>query len=469
MTCRTRLIGPLVLAALGLLMNGGLFAGPAVIVFTADTEGHAGPCTECPGHSGLGGLARRATAVSKLRGQAPVLLLDAGNALYGPDSIAGNGGVIVRAYNALAYDAVNLTPRDFRLGKPAVTDALKEAKFAAVSANLLDVDTGQPLVRPYVVKETGGRRVAVLGLSEQPAGMEYLPHLKRQLAGVRIVPPAEALAQWLPKAKAQADDVVVLYYGSATGAKKIADSFGNGLAAILVGGARPEELPQTSGVPLVATSDHGKAVARLTLGAAGGAAEQVAIDDATEADPKMAALLAAAQPSASLATAAAEPKAEPDGGEPGEGPVRRLVPVKVQPLEPVAAEPAQSPPLEPVESAQSKDSAPDSAEAVAPAASQPVAGAGAWEFLKSLVARPKRKAETSQPTPRTTSEPAPTAEEPVAEPPEAPPVKEAAAPQQPKKAAAAPSSTGPRFCTHCGAKLPPNAKFCTNCGTRVRR
>jgi hypothetical protein len=406
-------------------------AAPAVVAFTADTEGHVGPCLECPGHSGLGGLARRATAVARLRAQGPVLLLDAGNALYGPDSIAGNGAVIVAAYNGLAYDAVHLTPRDFRLGKPALADAVKAATFDVVSANLLDADSGRPVARPFVVKDVGGRRVAVIGLSEPPAGMDYLPHLKRQLAGVKIVPPAEALAQWLPKAKAEADNVVLLYYGPAGGAKRIADAAGKDVAAVLVGGAGPGELPQGGGVPLVATEQHGKSIAHLTLGDAGGAKqvapEQIAIDNSLAPDPKMAATLLAE----SSKPAGAGPHAAANAADSTEGGVHKLVQVDVPPIEPAAAEPVAAAPAEPARSEPASE----------PAVSKPAPAEKAGV----------EPADASQQAAAPASE-SPAAAKPPAEPPQR-----------------APAATGPKFCTNCGAKLSPTAKFCTHCGTRVRR
>ena len=466
--------------------------GPRVL-FSADTEGHAGPCTECPGHAGAGGLARRATAVARLRAAGPSILLDAGNSLYGPDSIAVNGGTIVAAYNELGYDAVNLTPRDFRLGKQALTEALGAARFSTVSVNLLDAGSGQPLVKPFVVKSAGGRRVAVVGVSEPPAGMDYLPHLRRQLAGVKIVPPAEALGQWLHKAKAEADVVVLLYYGPAGGAKRIAEAFGKDVAAVLVGGARPEELPQagSTAVPLVATAQHGRAIARLTLGA-GGEAEQVAIDDSIAPDPKMATLLAGGTKSGEPpSSAGAEPNAAADAREPKEGGVRKLVPVDVPPIEPVAAEsaPSATPDSAPTESANVTATADEPEPAAPPDTSRRrggtgTVGTGAWEFLKSLVggsggSKPAQaSAETASPPP---SEQAPSLDAPVEkrsnEVPRARPKAqlgpdagtEAAAPRPANPPQRKPASTGPKFCTDCGAKLRPNAKFCTSCGTRVRR
>jgi hypothetical protein len=459
-----------VLAAALLFAPSARLAGVTVVV-TSDTEGHVNPCAACPHGAGDGGLARRATAVGTLRGAGAVLLVDAGNALFGPDSLDSGGAVIVDAYNQLRYDAVNLSFRDFRLGKDATLNLLKRATFAAVSANVLDAATGRPLVRPYAVREAGGKRVAVVGLSESPAGMEYLPHLKRQLAGVRIVAPHEALAETLPKARAEADVVVVLYYGAATGAKKLADAFGKDVAAVLLGGVRPEELPRATGIPLVAAEQHGKSLARLTLPAAPGeivgAPEVVAITDSLAADPAMEALLAKAAPArANPAEPATAADAKPKGGSAeAEAPgVRPLIQVDVKPLEP---EPAQ-------QSAERVQSETASAERPAPEVvaephpeSKPAGGSGVLGFLKSLVSGHKGGA-GQRPAAEAQADVSAGTAGGVA-PPGASAVAPPARTTTPKSRTAAPAATGPKFCTHCGARLVPNAKFCTACGTRVRR
>lgn len=234
------------------------------MLFSADCEGHISPCKECPYHPGLGGLMRRATITNQLRKDNPSLLLvDTGNAFIGPESLARHGKVIVAAYNALGYDAVNLSHRDFWFGKAQTLALLKEARFAAVSANLLDQETGEPLVRPYVVKKVGSEQIALIGVAQPPAGLEFLPHLKEKLAGIRIQPPVEALGKWLPKAKAESDRVILLYYGTPTGLVPVREKFGSDLAAILVGGTRPEDLPSDAKPPVIGTSNHGRHLARI--------------------------------------------------------------------------------------------------------------------------------------------------------------------------------------------------------------
>ena len=282
------------------LGNSPSWADPGkewTILFTADTEGHVGPCRECPLHPGLGGLGRRATAVAQLReGDSSLLILDAGNALIGAESLDSRGKVIIAAYNALGYDAVNLSHHDFWFGKATTLALLKDAKFAVISANLLDDKRDEPLVRPFTVKEIGGQRIAILGVAQEPAGIDDLPHLKEQLAGMRIQPPVEALARWLPKAKAESDRVILLYYGSASGLEPIREKFGSDLAAILVGGVlvggvRPEALPSDARPPLVGTSSHGREMAQILITGAGPQtkveAKQLAIEPTITPSPEM--------------------------------------------------------------------------------------------------------------------------------------------------------------------------------------
>jgi 2',3'-cyclic-nucleotide 2'-phosphodiesterase (5'-nucleotidase family) len=273
-------------------------AGDSVtILLSADSEGHVGPCQDCPYHSGLGGLVRRARLVAQLRNEHPsCLLTDAGNAMVGSESLECRGKVIVAAYNALGYDAVNLCHRDFWFGKAETLALLKGAKFAVVSANLLDEKKGEPLVQPYLVKEIGGQRIAIIGVAQAPAGLDFLPHLKEHLAGIRIQPPVEALAKWLPKAKAESDMVILLYYGSASGLEPIQEKFGRELTAILVGGIRPEQLPPDSKPPLIGTSNHGRHLARIRLTGSSSESKlevtQIAIEPTIKPDAEMEKVLA---------------------------------------------------------------------------------------------------------------------------------------------------------------------------------
>ena len=238
---------------------------PTAIFLTADGEGHVGPCANCPVGVGDGGLARRATMLGQLRKEAPGLLVDAGNAFFGGDSSSSQGKVIAAAYDAMAYDAVNISYRDFRDGLEHTLVLMKQTKFVALSANLLDDKGGRLLFKPYIVKDLGGSKTAMIGVTESPIGLEFLPHLKSQLTGVRIRPVSEALAEWIPKAKAEANQIVLIYYGSTSGLRSIQKQFGNDLRAICVGGIRPSQVQANSKPLVIAAELHGKSVARAML------------------------------------------------------------------------------------------------------------------------------------------------------------------------------------------------------------
>jgi hypothetical protein len=280
-------------AAAPLLVLSGLVAaggtGAVRLAFTADTEGATAACESCAAGGGLGDLPRRATLVAALRHERPgLLLVDSGNALFGPDSLATGGRNIVAAYNELGYDAVNLSYRDFRLGKAATTALTKAARFPFVSANLQDQASGRLLAAPYVVKRSAGARVALIGVTEIPASVAGLEHVRAQLAGVRVRPAREALDEWLPKARAESDRVVLLYYGSAAGLDAVSRRFGEQIAVVLVGGLRPGDLPDRTRPPTAATNERGAAVACIDVPASGPTAVvQFPVDGRYRRDPRM--------------------------------------------------------------------------------------------------------------------------------------------------------------------------------------
>ena len=289
----SRWIVAVVLAGWTLSGPGATTQGALAVLFTADTEGHAGPCDACPHGRGLGGLDRRAGLVAKQRQGGPVLLLDGGNALFGNDDSGagplGGARLVAQAYAKTGYDAVNLSYRDFRAGKDATLKLIQEAGLTAVSANLVD-DAGRPVAKPYVVIDRGGEKVAVLGVTEPPRGLEFLPHLKQQLAGLRVDPPAAALKAQLPKAKAEAARVIVLYHGSAAGLEPVrAEAAAGGAEAVLVGGVRPESLPPSATPPIAGAAEHGKYVTRF----AAGKAEALPVDASLATDVAVREIIAA--------------------------------------------------------------------------------------------------------------------------------------------------------------------------------
>jgi hypothetical protein len=101
-----------------------------------------------------------------------LLILDAGNLFFlkfpkkesqKKDSIR-KVDVLIRAYNAMGYDAVNIGERDLIMGYRFLGEAAKKAKFAFISSNLTDrTGNSLPFV-PHTIKDIAGLKVGIFGL-----------------------------------------------------------------------------------------------------------------------------------------------------------------------------------------------------------------------------------------------------------------------------------------------------------------
>jgi len=201
---------PWVVAVL-MMMPLGAEAAPKrlVLLFTGDNRGEVAPCG-CKAEP-QGGLARRKTAVAAERaGSLPVVLMDAGNALFREpgrptEALAQQKAeLVLEQMEALGTVAMAVGERDLSLGLPFLQKATRgpKKKMKLLSANLVDRAGKAPFAASMVV-EAGGLKVGVVGISPEgtPAGE---PALKGQ-------PPREAaLAEARRLRQTRKVDVVVV-------------------------------------------------------------------------------------------------------------------------------------------------------------------------------------------------------------------------------------------------------------------
>ena len=139
-----------------------------VVLHTNDTHSRMDPFPMDGGRfQGLGGAARRATLIRRVReANEHVLLLDSGDIFQGTPYFNFFGGELeFRAMTAMGYDVATLGNHDFDNGVDGLVAMLPEAGFEFVSANY-DV-SGSALaghVEPYTIREFGGVRVGIFGL-----------------------------------------------------------------------------------------------------------------------------------------------------------------------------------------------------------------------------------------------------------------------------------------------------------------
>ena len=139
-----------------------------VVLHTNDTHSRMDPFPMDGGRfQGLGGAARRATLIRRVReANEHVLLLDSGDIFQGTPYFNFFGGELeFRAMTAMGYDVATLGNHDFDNGVDGLVGMLPEAGFEFVSANY-DV-SGSALaghVEPYTIREFDGVRVGIFGL-----------------------------------------------------------------------------------------------------------------------------------------------------------------------------------------------------------------------------------------------------------------------------------------------------------------
>lgn len=170
------------------------------ILHTNDVHSRIDPFPEDGSrNAGLGGAARRATLIQRVRAENPhTLVVDAGDTFQGTPYFNLFKGVLdFKVMSALGYDVMTLGNHDFDGGVEGLMNALPQARFDIVNANY-DF-SGSPLadrVRPYLVRETGPARVGLFGLGVLLDGL-VTPALCRGVTYGPPVPAAQRMVQRL--------------------------------------------------------------------------------------------------------------------------------------------------------------------------------------------------------------------------------------------------------------------------------
>jgi len=187
------------------------------LIHTTDLHGHIRPTMTYGGHKSIGGLARCVTQIRKWRRENPEsLLLDLGDVFQGtPESHVNGGSLMIRMFNRINYDAWTLGNHDFDWGPEVLERNLALSSSPVLTGNL-ELGGGGPgmfegawkKVRPWMMKEAGGFKIALIGLVTPGLPYWLAPET---LGGVMPTDPSESLARSVAEAKdAGADAIVVM-------------------------------------------------------------------------------------------------------------------------------------------------------------------------------------------------------------------------------------------------------------------
>ena len=119
-----------------------------------------------------------------------IILVDSGDLFFPPGSMAEPLGgkekemidlkidLYLKTYNLMGYDAFIPGEVDLSLGVDELRKISKQANFTFLLANLLDSQSPKPVFKPYIIKELGGVKIAVVGLISGAFPVKNLPHEK---------------------------------------------------------------------------------------------------------------------------------------------------------------------------------------------------------------------------------------------------------------------------------------------------
>jgi 5'-nucleotidase/UDP-sugar diphosphatase len=189
------------------------------VVFTNDIHGGIDPTgatfmnREFP--PPLGGGASAYAYIEQLRERAAaggnhVLVMDEGDIFQGtPVGNFKKGENVVEFFNHIGLDVWTLGNHDFDEGSENLWHLIEMAKMPVLSANLAWQATQAPVeyVKPYVIKDYDGIKVAIIGLTTTDTPkMAFPEHVK----GIAFLPEIETTAKYVKEVRALGADIVVV-------------------------------------------------------------------------------------------------------------------------------------------------------------------------------------------------------------------------------------------------------------------
>jgi 2',3'-cyclic-nucleotide 2'-phosphodiesterase (5'-nucleotidase family) len=128
------------------------------VFYTATANGNLEPCG-CPVNPS-GGVSRRAHYINEQASPDTAILVIDGGDWVGPPTSEGllQTEYMVRAMGKIGGRVVGVGPRDFAFGVEYLRDAGSSSGLSITCANVVDGETGEPILAPWVVTKVGRGR-----------------------------------------------------------------------------------------------------------------------------------------------------------------------------------------------------------------------------------------------------------------------------------------------------------------------
>ncbi len=212
----------LVVALAPILIASGAYSNAPerahiTILSTTDLHGNIYPIDYNTNTPDSRGLARVATIVKQARSENPnLLLLDSGDTIQGTPLTFHHARInntppdpMMTVMSAMAYDAMAVGNHEYEFGWDVLNKARRDARFPWLSANTYKKGTDQTYFEPFLIKQVGDVRVAILGLTT-PA-MPSLDEPERYYSKIEVREPVSEARKWvaLLRDKEHVDVVIV--------------------------------------------------------------------------------------------------------------------------------------------------------------------------------------------------------------------------------------------------------------------
>jgi len=184
-----------------------------IVLYTNDVHCGIGSKTE---DGSLTGYAVLAAEKQDLIDQGyTVFLVDNGDAIQG-ESIGSltQGKSITELMNAAGYDVAGLGNHEFDYTVPVLMERVSEAEFPYISANFVDLSTGEPAFNGYQIFEADGHKIAFVGISTPETYTKSTPTYFKDADGNWVYSFSEdtlyeTVQKSVDAAKAEGADVVI--------------------------------------------------------------------------------------------------------------------------------------------------------------------------------------------------------------------------------------------------------------------
>jgi 2',3'-cyclic-nucleotide 2'-phosphodiesterase (5'-nucleotidase family) len=230
------------------------------ILYLNDFHGFAESYKPLGSREMLGGIPYLAAKVNALRREKPSLLLSAGDMIQGNAwANLSQGESVIEMMNAMHFDAMVVGNHEFDFGQDVLKKRISEAAFPVLGANV----EGMGPLKPYVIKELNGIKIALVGITTEDTPLSTHP---RNVSGLNFHPPADRVISYLNELKDRADIILVL---SHIGYKADRDLAGRveGIDVIVGGHSHTRvEKPSVVGKTIIVQAwEHGKVLGVLDL------------------------------------------------------------------------------------------------------------------------------------------------------------------------------------------------------------